>query len=173
GHGYHEAAEHATRGLELLKAQPESQERTQQELMLQVMLGSALTAFKGHAAREVEQAYARARELYDRVDETPRLFPVMRALGWFYLVRGPSDSAREMGERLATMAEASGDAAMLLATHNALGLVSFYRGEFGDALDHLDRGIALYDPTAHNQTRSPAFRPHQDPGVSCTTHAGL
>jgi DNA-binding winged helix-turn-helix (wHTH) protein/predicted ATPase len=171
-HGYHEAAEHATRALELLKAQPESQERTQQELMLQVMLGSALTAFKGHAGREVEQAYARARELYERVDETPRLFPVMRALRWFYLVRGPSDSAREVAERLATMAAATGDPAMLLATHNALGLVSFYRGEFEAALDHLDRGIALYDPTPLSPTRSPGFRTHQDPGVSCTTHAG-
>src|SRR5262249_40765151 len=140
-HGYREAAEHASRGLESLKAQPESQERTQQELTLHVMLGSALTALKGHAAPEVEQASARAHELCERVDDTDRVFPVLLALGWFYLMGGPSDAARDVGTRLATMAEATGDPAILLAAHNVLGLVSFYRGEFEAALDHSERVI--------------------------------
>ena len=170
-HGYREAAEHATRGLESLKRQPDSQERTQQELALQIMLGSALTALRGHAAPEVERAYARARELCERVDDTHRLFPVLLALGWFYLMGGPSDTARDVGTRLATMAEATGDPAILLAAHNVLGLASFYRGEFEAALDHSERGIALYDPKAHSPARSPVFRANVDPGVSCTGHA--
>jgi predicted ATPase len=73
--------------------------------------------------------------------------------------------------RLATMAKATRDPATLLAAHNALGLVSFYRGEFEAALDDWERGIALYDPTAHNPARSPALPGNIDPGVSCTMHA--
>jgi predicted ATPase len=170
-HGHREAAEHATRGLDSLRALPDSQERRQQELTLVVVLGSALTALKGHTAPEVEQAYARARELSEQVDDTPRLFPVLPGLGWFYLVRGPSDAAHAVATRLATMAKATRDPATLLAAHNALGLVSFYRGEFEAALDDLERGIALYDPTAHNPARSPALPGNIDPGVSCTMHA--
>ena len=56
------------------------------------------------------------------------------------------------------MAEATGDPAILLAAHNALGVASFYGGEFEAALAHLERGIELYDPTAHSPNRSPAFR---------------
>src|SRR5262249_49073142 len=108
-HGYQEAAEHATRALDSLTAQPDSPERTPQELTLLVMLGSALTVLKGHAAPAVEQAYARARELCERADSSPRLFPVLLALGWFYLVRGPFDAAHDVGARLAAMGEATGD----------------------------------------------------------------
>jgi 3-Oxoacyl-[acyl-carrier-protein (ACP)] synthase III len=120
----------ATRGLELLEALPDTQGRRQQELTLHVIAGSALTALKGHTAPEVEQAYARARELSERVDDTPRLFPVMPGLGWFYLVRGPWDAARAVGTRLSTMAEATRDTAILLAANNALGLVSFHGLDF-------------------------------------------
>jgi predicted ATPase len=170
-YGYREAAEHATQGLALLEALPDSQEHRQQELTLQVMLGSALTALKGHTVPEVEQAYARARELSERVDDTPRLFPVMPGLGWFYLVRGPSDAAHAVATRLSTMAETTGDPAILVAAHNATGLVAFYRGEFEAALDHTERGIARYDPTTHRPARSPALPGNIDPGVSCTRQA--
>ena len=39
--------------------------------------GPGLMATKGYAAPEVEQAYARARELCRQVGETPQLFPVL------------------------------------------------------------------------------------------------
>ena len=42
---------------------PKTPERTQRELTLQILLGMPLTATKGYAAPEVEQVYARAREL--------------------------------------------------------------------------------------------------------------
>ena len=170
-HGYREAAEHAARALESLEPQPDSRERIEQELALQVMLGSALTALKGHAAPEVEAAYARARALCERGGDSPRLFPVLVALGWFYLMRGPAAAARDVGTRLAAMADAAGDPAVRLGAHTALGLVSFYLGDFEAALDHSTRGRALYDPATHSSAHSPAFRGNVDPGVSCTGHA--
>src|SRR5262245_5059626 len=60
---YVEAISHLTQGLELLQPLPDSPERTQQELTLQIALGGALMAIKGYAAPEVGHAYARAREL--------------------------------------------------------------------------------------------------------------
>lgn len=54
------AIAHLTRGLELLKTLPETPEPTHRELDLQIALGVPLVLTKGHAAPEVERAYARA-----------------------------------------------------------------------------------------------------------------
>ena len=132
-HAYHEAADHARRALALLRALPGVQERVQQELTLLVTLGTALTALKGYSAPEVERTYARALELCDRAEDTPQLFLVLLGVGWFYLVRGPGRAARDVGQRLLTVADATRDPATLLAAHNGLGLASFYEGEFETA----------------------------------------
>src|SRR5215831_13498028 len=58
-----EAAQHLTKGLELLATLSETQARAQQELDLQLALGPVLAAIKSWATPEVEQAYARARVL--------------------------------------------------------------------------------------------------------------
>src|SRR5262249_52770136 len=94
-------------------------------------------------------------------------------LGRFYVVHGEFQTARSVGAHLMAIAEETGDATLRLAAHNALGIVSFYAGEFETALAHLERGIELYDPERHSPNRSAAFRLGQDPGVSCTSHAAL
>ena len=63
---------------------PETAERIQQELRLQITLGPALMTTKGYAAPEAERAYARARALCQRGGETPQLFSVLRGLWQFY-----------------------------------------------------------------------------------------
>ena len=68
-----EAIDHLTKGLGLLKTLPDTPERTQQELGLQIALGSALVAIRGFSVPEVEKAYTRARELCQQVGETPQL----------------------------------------------------------------------------------------------------
>ncbi len=169
-HAYREAAEHATQALDALEARPAGQERVQQELALRVMLGTALTAMKGYSAPEVERTYARALELCERADDTPRLFPVLLGLGWFYTVRGPSRAARDIGQRLFAMSKGSDDQAVVLAAHNAMGVAAFYAGEFEEALAHLEQGIALYDPAQHSPNVSVEFRGGLDPGLSCAAH---
>jgi predicted ATPase len=83
-----EAISHLTKGLELLKALPDTPERAQQELPLQIALGEPLRATKGEGAPEVAQLYTRALELCRQVGETPQLFPAMEGLWLFYLNRG-------------------------------------------------------------------------------------
>ena len=93
---YVEAISHLTKGLEVLKTLPDTPERTQQELDLQIALGPALMATKGYAAPEVDSAYARARELCQQVGETPQLFPVLLGTGAFYMAAGEFQTAREL-----------------------------------------------------------------------------
>jgi len=52
-----EAIAHLTMGLENLATLPETRERSQQELVVQMTLGQALSATKGQAASEVERFY--------------------------------------------------------------------------------------------------------------------
>jgi predicted ATPase len=74
---YVEAISHLTRGLEALKPLPDTSQRAHQELGLQIALGQALTTTKGQAAAEVGEAYGRARELCQEVQETPQLVQVL------------------------------------------------------------------------------------------------
>ena len=62
-HAHQEAIGHLTNGLELLRALPDTPERIQHKLTLQLTLVSPLLTVKGYTAPEVEQTYARARDL--------------------------------------------------------------------------------------------------------------
>jgi class 3 adenylate cyclase len=58
-----------TEAIDLLQRLPDGPERIRRELLLQLVLGPALIAIKGYAASEVEQAFTRARELCERLDD--------------------------------------------------------------------------------------------------------
>jgi class 3 adenylate cyclase len=90
-----EAIAHCTKGLEALKALPESPERAEHELALCLALGTALVPTKGYAATEVEGAFARARELCARVGDSMQRF---RSIGGLLVYlrspRGIADGRR-------------------------------------------------------------------------------
>jgi class 3 adenylate cyclase/predicted ATPase len=146
---YAEAIPHLTTALELLKTLPDTSERTQQELSLQIALGPALITTKGWAAQEVGQAYARARELCRKVGETPHLFPVLFGLWAFCVVRAEHRTAYELGEQLLSLAKGVQDLTFLLQAHIAVGNSLSWLGEFASARKHLEQGIALYESPQH------------------------
>jgi predicted ATPase len=157
-----EAINHLTEGLDVLTTLPDSPERLQHELDLQITLGQALTVTKGFAAPEVGHTYARARELCQQVEETPQLFPVLRGLWNFYLLRGELRTARELAEQLLSLAQRTHDPALLQQAHSALAGALVHLGEFSATQAHLQQGLALYDPTQH---RALALRLGMDLGV--------
>jgi predicted ATPase len=163
-----EAIGHLTIGLEVLKTLQDTPGRTQQELTLHTALGVPLRAIKGLAAPEVGHVYARARELCQQVEETPQLFPVLRGLWEFYELQGELQTARELGEQLLTMAQRVREVELLLVAHNVLGDTLVWLGEFAVAREHLEQGIALYNPQQH---RSHAFLYGYDSGVHCLSFA--
>jgi class 3 adenylate cyclase/predicted ATPase len=165
-----EAIVHLTKGLELLKTLPDTPERAQQELMLQLTLGVPLMITKGWAAPEVEQLLARDRELCRQLGETPQLFPVLRGLHSFYVMRAEYAAARELGEQRLTLAQSAQDPAFLLEAHHTLGQILLFLGEFAQAQVHLSQGVALYDPQQHS---SHAFLYGYDPGSSCLSYEAM
>jgi class 3 adenylate cyclase/predicted ATPase len=163
-----EAISHLTKGLELLKTLPDTPERAQQELTLQIALGGSLMTTKGYGVSEAEKAYARARELCRQVGETPQLFPVLWGLHTFYGGQGEVQTERELEEQLWRLAQRTQDPAFLLMACRVRGTSLFLRGELILALQHLEQGIALYDRAQHHAL---AFRYMSDPGVVCLSYA--
>ena len=150
-----EAISHLTKGLEVLRTLPDSPERLQHELDLQITLGQALMVSKGYAAPEVGHTYARARALCQQVGETPQLFPVLRGLWNFYVIRMELRTGRELAEQLLSLAQRAQDPALLQQAHSALAGALVHLGEFSATQAHLQQGLALYDPPQH---RALAFR---------------
>src|SRR5207249_2827223 len=89
-----EAISHLTQALALLQTLPATPERSQHELTLHIALGASLIATKGHAAPEVEQTYAHARQLCQHLDDPHQLFPVLHGLRNYYNARRVSDGPR-------------------------------------------------------------------------------
>lgn len=139
-----DAVAHLTKALALLATLPDTPERTQQELDLQVALGPALMAIKGYAAPEVAEAYARARELCEQVGDAPQLCEVLVGLCVFYQERAELQTAHALAQQLLSLAQRLRDPIGLLWAHNALGYTLRLMGEFVPARTHLEQSLALY-----------------------------
>ncbi len=162
-----EAISHLNKGLELLRALPDNNERAHKELGLQTVLGPALIARKGYAAHEVEQAYTRARELCEQIGETPHLFPVLWGLWVIYHVRADLKTAHELGDQLLHVAQSVQDPSLLVEAHRNLGATLFCLGELVPAQAHLEKSETLYDSKKHRFHIS-LFG--QDPGVTSLSY---
>jgi len=163
-----EAMTHLRQGLALLQTLSETPERTQHEVDMHIALGASLIATKGYAAPEVEQIYIRAQHLCEHLEDHHQLFPVLRGLWIYHLVRAEYQTAHALSEQLLTLAQQAQDPAMLLSAHRPLGSMLFYSGALASAYTHLAQAMGLYDPQQH---RTSAFLYGEDAGVVCHSMA--
>ena len=138
-----------TAAIELLQRLPDSPERIQRELLLQLALGSASIPVTGWAALEVERAFTRARELCERLGDPPELFPALFGLWTMYFIRAELRTAYELGERLLQRAQEAHRPTLLLSAHLAIGDTLFNMGELLLASEHLEMAISLYNRERH------------------------
>jgi class 3 adenylate cyclase/predicted ATPase len=145
-----ESAAQVRKGLDLLAHLPEDPGRWRQELELQRVLGAALIASKGNAAPETLQAYARARELCERLGDTAGLIPVLGALSTYHQVAGEYAAMRRISEDLLRIGEQQGHTAGSLVGSRSMGLCLYHLGEFVAARSCLERVLDLYTPEVHD-----------------------
>jgi predicted ATPase len=162
-----EATAHFNVGLELVKQLPDTPARAHQELALHVGLGAALIVTKGHAAAEVEHTYLKARDLCQRVGETPQLAQILFGLFRFNFARSRLNTARELGETLLRLAKH--DPSLSIVAHYTLGVTTSFSGVLVDARQHLEEGIRRY---TLNLRRAPLFQKSHDFGVGCRIYVG-
>jgi predicted ATPase len=168
GSAHVEAIAHLRQGLALLQTLPETPQRLQREVNMHIILGVSLRMTKGAGAPEVEQTYTYARHLCEHLEDSSQLFPVLRGLWNYYLVRAELRRAHALGEQLLTLAQQLQETSMLVEAHRALGVTLYYMGAVASGHTHCAQGIALYDAKQH---RASAFLYGQDAGMVCSSQA--
>jgi predicted ATPase len=148
---YQEAIAHLSRGLELLLTLPGSPGRDQQELALQLSLGTAWIRHGAFGPEQVGVAFARARELCEQMGKESQLCQVLGELAVFHYVRAEHRRAREIAAEALSLAQQFGDPLHVALGHWQLGVVSFGLGEYTAARAHLQQVISFYEPQEHHQ----------------------
>ena len=123
---------------------------------------------RGFGDPEVRRIYDRARELCERVGETPQLFPALWGLWLFYAMQGEMQTARELGEQLLVLAERAHDPLFLVQACHVLGPTLFWLGALVPAQEWLAQALAHYTPQQHHA--SLRYGGH-DPGWCCRSYA--
>ena len=161
---YQEAITLLSKGLTLLKTLPNTPERAQQELRLQVALSASFIAAQGYAASELEQAYIRTHELCRTIGDPSKLVSALLGLCAFYAERGSLQRAHEIAEELRCLAQthAVRYPAFLLWAYLMLGVTLDCLGDFPQAREYFEQSLTLYTSEQH---RSADLM--QDPGVVC------
>jgi predicted ATPase len=136
---------------------------------VQIARGNTLITVKGFGAPEVGQAYTRAQELSQRAGATaaPQFFPVLWGLWVNHFTRAEQQMGRGLGDQLLHLAQRLGDPSLLLQAHHALWTSCYFLGEFTSAQEHVEQGLAVYDPQQHH-SHTYLYGGH-DPGVCCLT----
>ena len=166
---YQEAVPLARHGLETIARMPDSSERAEQELCLQLTLGVPLIATEGYAAEDVGNVYVRARELCRQIGDTPDVSEALWGLWTFHMLKAELSTARDIAEEFLSLAERLPYHGLALRGHWALEIVSLHQGEFEKAIEHCEKALSLYEPKLHVDD---AFLYALNPGVAVPCFAG-
>ena len=137
-----EAAAQLRKGLDALDGLPDGPGRRRHELDLQLELGRALVATKGHAAPEVGESYARARALAEQIDRPEYVWRAFFGQWVFHRNRGECQLALALAEQLEKIGEARNDVAAQWVGRYASGYTRLFLGDFVAARALLERCLA-------------------------------
>jgi predicted ATPase len=150
-----EAVAQLRKGLDLLSSIPDGTARQEHELDLQIALGHALMAAKGLAAPEPGEAFARARQLCEKLDQPPRLLPILTSQWLYRLVRGELVQAEGHAQEVRHLGEARSDVTWKCLGSFVSGGTCAWFGKFIDGRVHLENGLSHWDPTFRASWASP------------------
>jgi predicted ATPase len=166
---YHATIELTTELLDVLSSTPSTPERAMQEVTLRTSLARALMAIHGYT-QEVEDAYARALELFEGERELPQLFPVLRGLASFYNYRAEFEKGAQVGREILSLADVQADPSMRVDGHLVLGSSLALQHDLRGGLEQLDKAISLFESQGQQSRR---FRLGNNPAVACFTTSAL
>jgi tetratricopeptide (TPR) repeat protein len=166
-----EAIAHLSHGLDLLTQLPQSPVRDSREIELQLALGVPLAATRGYGSEGAMAAYARALALCDELgSDILRLFPALRGLWTGYRARGQIRTARDLADRLLSIARRSKDQSLLLEAHHVQWTMHYALGDWRRVCEHAAKGLALYRPGHFSHA---AIYSGHDSGVCATAKQGV
>ncbi len=140
-----EAIGHLTRGLALLGTLGESPGRDTRELELLSALGAAYIASRGYAAPEVGPVFRRARELCERIGQSPRLVAIVVGIWEWHFVRGEIRHCMELVAEAIEFARPLDDPGGMMEASYIAGQTMLYRADFAGARDRFATALAGFD----------------------------
>ena len=160
---YREAVVLSRKGLEMLESVPDSRERAEQELGLQLTLGVPLIATQGYASPDVRYLYLRARELCKQLGDTPEVSEVLWGLWTYYVLKAELSTAHDLAEEFLRLSERFPYPAMVMRAHLVMQVTLMHLGDFAQAQERFEKAFSLYEPERHLDD---AFLYAQNPGVA-------
>lgn len=156
-----ESAAQYRKGLDQLALLPETPERQRRELEFWTALGTVLFWVKGQAAPETGHAFARARELWERLGSPSEFLRAPYGEASFHVFRGELEAALRLDESLLRLSRERKHSAGLILGHFCLGRDLMFAGRFAPSRSHLEDVLALYDPEADRSlVDQTGFYPH-------------
>jgi class 3 adenylate cyclase/predicted ATPase len=140
------------RGIDALSSLPETPQRRELELALQLALGLSVMAVEGYASADGEAAYRRASTLAAGLGDDRSSFTA--AWGrWLARVQSrlDGDEVTDLLAELFRRAEATGDDGFRLQAHHAAWVTKLWLGQPEVAHHHVTQGLALYDSARHGR----------------------
>ena len=123
---------------------------------MQVALITPLIHVKGYAAPETNAAVERARQLIEQAetlgeppDDPLLLFSVLYGFWVANYVAFDGDIMRELSTEFLALAEKQRATVTLIVGHRLVGTSLACTGDIAQGRAHLDRAVALYNPTEH------------------------
>jgi class 3 adenylate cyclase/tetratricopeptide (TPR) repeat protein len=142
---HQDAIGNLTAAIDLVQRLPESPERDQRELMLQLPLSQALQVVRGFSSEEVNHAFTRARDLCGRLGDPPELFDVLFGIVSVHLLRGERREAERLAKQLLAKTEDAHDSSQLVGGHASVGAILFEFGQYLPVRKHLETAILFYE----------------------------
>jgi predicted ATPase len=105
---------------------------------------------RGLAMPETGEAYARARELWERLGSPSEFLQVPYLEAAYHAIRGELDQARRLGQDLLDLSSRRGNSGGVVLGHSISGITRLHAGRFAVSRLHLEAVLALYDPISHS-----------------------
>jgi len=162
---YREAEQHYRDAIAMLLALPESPERNNRELILQLALGSVVMTTRGWSAGDTVVVYARIRELAEDASKSDSI-EAFYGLWAAALVRCDLREALILADQLLDIASNGSSPSARVTAHFVQGLTHLFLGNLMRADEHFNE--------AREQYREEDFRGFaEDYGVAAKTYGGL
>ena len=148
---YSQATLHLKRAYELTEKLPDSPDKIQQELNIQLNIATLNLITRGQSASDTKAAYDKAYELVNQLHQSPQLFQVLFGMWAYYLFSGAFDEAWEVAQQCLALAEQFNISGMIIESKVAVGNTAFWMGDYELARECLQAVDDLYDPAEHDK----------------------
>jgi DNA-binding SARP family transcriptional activator/predicted ATPase len=166
---YDEAIAHYKRGHALVAKLPDTSQRDQIELKLQLALTVPLGALRSSTDSELEETYHNIRKLITDIEPSPLLFQALGRLKDYHDLRLDLQSALKLGQEMIDLAKRLHRADLGIIAQDSIALTLLFLGQAEDYLKAQEEKLSIIN-TEHD--RLVDYPLGYDPEIDCLENCG-